>query len=664
MKPFVRYIGVVEENNRNHSVDFKQGLNVVTGKSSTGKSALIEIYDYCFGSSDFTVPVGTITEHADLYYVVFQRESMLLVLGRKPKSNKAFIKEVDEIPLVEGKPSFDLAWFDEAYFLVLDNFKKELGFYFGLSIDDISLDDDEKIYRGRKKSSPSIRSFTSFNLQHQNLIANKHALFYRFEQKEKREQAIEHIKVFLGFVDQKYFSKNQELNALEKKKRVLESVMPKKAMLLERKKSELKKRLDEYNALTGKNLINVNLELLINNPAKWLDLIKEMQVEIDSGSDANHQILLTLERNRKLKSTELRRQEEILRGIHASIAANESYFSSIENLSYPTSIDEKKSVCPMCESKSDNLSQEANMLEEAVKWLNTELSKSEPLRYSYESRRKELQESVDQIRSELRGLDSEIGKVKTYNEEARKRNSQIEQAIKVKLFVELYLEELIQQSNVENKDTELEDVKLRIKNLRKELNSYPVEELMHSAEQYLNETINKISENLDFEESFSEPNLKFSFETFDLWYQKGNDKVFLRSMGSGANWLYCHLSLFLGFIKLFCHYKDSCVIPPVLFIDQPSQVYFPNVTNDSDEEFNPTTTANKERIKSIDEDMQSVQKFFDEMVRFCETTEEDTGILPQLIVTDHADHLSLSNERSFESYVRARWRTHGFIETN
>ncbi len=62
MKSFIHELGVVDFTGKAHSVKLKQGLNVVTGKSSTGKSALIEIFDYCFGSDEFTVPKGIITD--------------------------------------------------------------------------------------------------------------------------------------------------------------------------------------------------------------------------------------------------------------------------------------------------------------------------------------------------------------------------------------------------------------------------------------------------------------------------------------------------------------------------------------------------------------------------------------------------------------------------
>ena len=71
MKAHIKYIGIVDHEDHPHTVEFFTGINIVTGRSSTGKSALIEIFDYCFGSSEYTVPEGVITETASIYFVVF-----------------------------------------------------------------------------------------------------------------------------------------------------------------------------------------------------------------------------------------------------------------------------------------------------------------------------------------------------------------------------------------------------------------------------------------------------------------------------------------------------------------------------------------------------------------------------------------------------------------
>lgn len=55
MKSVIYEMGVIDNNDKKHPVYFKSGLNIVTGASSTGKSALIEIFDYCLGSSEDTI---------------------------------------------------------------------------------------------------------------------------------------------------------------------------------------------------------------------------------------------------------------------------------------------------------------------------------------------------------------------------------------------------------------------------------------------------------------------------------------------------------------------------------------------------------------------------------------------------------------------------------
>jgi hypothetical protein len=136
-------------------------------------------------------------------------------------------------------------------------------------------------------------------------------------------------------------------------------------------------------------------------------------------------------------------------------------------------------------------------------------------------------------------------------------------------------------------------------------------------------------------------------------------------MGSGANWLYCHLTLFLALQRFFCSLGDSCCIPSILFIDQPSQVYFPSVL-DSGTEFVPERLAKIEgeaRKRPVDEDVKAVTNLYSQFVRFCKETLSATGIEPQLIVTDHADNLVLEDGVEFEALVQGRrWRTRGFIE--
>jgi hypothetical protein len=134
-------------------------------------------------------------------------------------------------------------------------------------------------------------------------------------------------------------------------------------------------------------------------------------------------------------------------------------------------------------------------------------------------------------------------------------------------------------------------------------------------------------------------------------------------MGSGANWLYSHLTLFMSLHKYFCSLGNQALIPPILFLDQPSQVYFPISIKDTDENFDAKKLKEKEgKQEKTDEDLIAVVNLFNQMVKFCSDTLKETGIEPQIIITDHADNLKLDNVE-FESLVNnRRWRRgRGFI---
>ena len=56
-------------------IRFKPGtLNIVTGVSATGKSALLDIVEYCLGRSTITLPIGPVTRAASWYACLFQME--------------------------------------------------------------------------------------------------------------------------------------------------------------------------------------------------------------------------------------------------------------------------------------------------------------------------------------------------------------------------------------------------------------------------------------------------------------------------------------------------------------------------------------------------------------------------------------------------------------
>lgn len=667
MNALIMHIGVLDKSGQIHAVSFEEGVNVVTGRSSTGKSALIEIFDYCFGSSDFTVPVGVITDCAELYFTVMKVNKSAVVLARRPKNSHVFLKEELDIQKVAQADSLNAAYFEDDYFSPLKDFLTKLKHHFGVVVTDIDENLADRGWRGRKSATPSARSFTSFMLQHQNLIANKHAIFYRFEEKLKREQAIDHLKIFLGFADQRYFMKSQELNELLQEQRMLERSLPRRELEKDIAKKKLTDATREYEAISGMPL-EFNADTAVSQPKETLSTLRVKKVAVMAESDAHAKLRQEAEDEERKLVSHLRIKQQELASVESSIDFSRQYAERNSEAVVPESADIQASVCPFCNSQNDDIEEHANELADAINWLNSELSRSSYRLESFEEQKRKTQNEITAIKHDLTRCRQKIKTIEQQTKDLETVRGQYELALEAKIRVENILSELADlQRN--QPDIKLDELKGKIKVLQADLKgNYDIDRKMANAQARIQELLAKFGERFDFEKSYTPIQLRFSLETFDLWHEpEAGKQVFLRSMGSGANWLSCHLVLFLTLQRYFCEVGKNCSIPPVLFFDQPSQVYFPS-NLDGDSEFSANEIAKKDssrdKARPVDEDINAVTNLFEQLVKYCQETKNETGIMPQIIVTDHADHLKLSGNISFESLIRKRWRqeNEGFIQ--
>ncbi|HEV2695910.1 MAG TPA: DUF3732 domain-containing protein, partial [Verrucomicrobiae bacterium] len=622
MKAFVRHIGVVDKEGNVNSVTFRSGLNIVTGKSSTGKSALIEIFDFCFGSSDFTVPDGIITNLTQIYFTVLRIDKIDLVLARKPNQSWSFIKAENDLDALNDPKVLTDSYFTDGYLRNLKDYNLEIGRWLGLEITDTQEDLQAREFTVRKNASPSIRSFASFMLQHQNLVANKHAVFYRFDEKEKREQAIEHFKIFLGFADQTYFIKAQELNSFKVKRKAVEAQIPKAQDLKAKALINLQQAMDEYGAISGSRLDIGKTAEIIKYPIQALEKLSELKIVLQPLSTEHLKLRQKHEDDRSLLTSKYRKEQQTLNAVVSSINFAKTYDQATSSVQFPESAELHASKCPFCSSEHSLVEQEANKLLGAINWLNDELGKSTYRLESFEEQERKSQLELEQIKKEIEGVDAKIAIIDKQTVDLAKLRSQYELALKAKLRVEAILEELISKPD-QALEEQLKEINAKILELRKFLeDNYNVGEKLKSAEKTIQEIMGELGPRFEFEESYRPIKLHFGLDTFDLWHEAHSRKVFLRSMGSGANWLYSHLTLFLALQRYFAMLGNRCSIPSILFLDQPSQVYFPSVL-DNAEEFLPKELAEKEgeaRKRPVDEDIKAVTNLYSQLVRFCRET--------------------------------------------
>src|SRR5450830_411606 len=86
----IKSIHIYSHDGQRRDLKFKDGLNVITGRSSTGKSALSEIIEYCMGRSTFNVPEGVIRDKVAWFAVIYQFAlDQVLIAKPAPRSGGA-----------------------------------------------------------------------------------------------------------------------------------------------------------------------------------------------------------------------------------------------------------------------------------------------------------------------------------------------------------------------------------------------------------------------------------------------------------------------------------------------------------------------------------------------------------------------------------------------
>lgn len=664
MKCFLRYIGVVDTNEKLHYVRLEPGLNIITGKSSTGKSAILEIFDYCMGSSEDTIPVGKITERAQTFFIALQFHGYFVVTARIKKSNRCFLLEVpgsdpDELfKLIENPASF----FEPKYFMPIADFKKNLGRHFAITLENVDEDPFRKIIGLNKAPTPSIRSFSSFMLQHQNLVANKHAIFYRFDEREKREQAINHFKILMGLVDENYFDLHKEHELAKYELRRIQALIPKQVQRKEATIASYDRYLAEFKILAGIPLISASAEDIYSKPKFMLKLISERSVKIDVLSDQIEVRRAELQGRRTEALVEKRKLQGQMRLVDESLSSANQFSQSVMGTGIPSDITLSEPHCPVCDSQSTIPAVEANKLVDAIEWLNQELKLSSYARESFSDERRKIQKNLDTVNEQLRRIQADIKPLDEEIEKLKTSKRVDEQATKSKLRLEIAIQEQLEKPESELTEQE-KKLSSEVQRLAALLTKYDITDRLNELSNSINNKMCEFGDTFHFEKTYKPSALRFDVNSFDLWYQQdASTRIYLRSMGSGANWLYSHLALFMALHYQFAARSEKgCKIPPILFLDQPTQVYFPASLDDA-EEFNADELAKQaRREEKVDDDMLAVTNMFTQLAKFCAKTGEETGVVPQIIVSDHADLLTLGEGYKFQDYVRATWRTRGFI---
>lgn len=606
-------------------------VNIITGTSKTGKSALIDIVDYCFGSGVCRVPEGPIRRSVSWFGLRLKLENGQVFIARRcpdaqaVSSEDCFVMIGDEVKIPE---SVDLRQTTNTNGLI-----SLLTSWCGIS-DNIHVPSPGHT---RPALSANVRHALALCFQPQDEIIRRQQLFHGAADNFFAQALKDTLPYFLGAVDEEYVRKREEHRRLREQLRACE------------------RQLTELKALRGDGISKAATLLAQSRdaglssavPSTWEETVaalhdlaatplSSMEFNMPKGQEYSS---LAGERNRLL--AEQRRLRDEISAARA-FERDEKGFSreAAEQKARLTSIgifdgSEPGHACPLC---SQVLPESNNV--PGVKEIKDVLSDISSRLESVTKAAPQVEKAIAELDSMLQRVQLELLKNQAEMDAVRKASDRLQQiqddTAKQALIlgrISLYLESIPERSGTKA----LEEQALRLREqcaaIEEELSEERVRERIDSITSILGRRMTDWARILELEHS--KYPLRLDIKKLTIVADTADGPISMDRMGSGENWVGYHLIGHLALHEWFTEHERP--VPRFLFIDQPSQVYFP-----------PEKDVDGSLGMLGEDDRVAVSRMF--RFLFDVVTNLSPGI--QLVVTEHAD----INEDWFHGAVVERWR--------
>jgi hypothetical protein len=612
-------------------------VNIVTGASRTGKSALIPIVDYCLGSEKCTIPVDIIRNACAWFGVVFDMEDEQILLCRREPADKTstgdmYILRDKEIQIPEAIDKNTN----------LDSVKDMLNELFGMSF--LELDPGAEVYR------PSYRDFMAFLFQPQNIVANADVIFYKADTMEHRKKLIDVFPYALGAVTPGVLAKRKEIERLSKIAEKYQRDLSQVKSVADGWKQEVSGWLTqarEY-GLTAFSPSD------IDDYERQVDELRAISKKrIGDVSVTSEQVaflseeIVALRKDEQRTSSELfaaRRRLTEMNQLTKSIGEyDKSLKIQLDRLDISTWIRScvtEKSVLPIFQTSHDSAMDDINTLCDAISHIEATTTEMAIVPAAFEREiqlvKKQIQEKSEQLDAVQKRISIETHALAEYRNESYTLESISRFLGRMESAVATY-ECIGTDSELQNK---IEKINGQLAQLRKDVNENEIKRKLEYAMQYISTEMSKILSQLDVER----PEDPVEFITKDLTVRIKNSSGrddYLWEIGSASNWLSYHIALILA-LQHYFQTKSSVNVPNFIVFDQPSQVYFPRSHYASDDDLHELS----------DDDKKAVTKIFEALSSYVKSA----NFPVQIIVTEHADEDVWGDIDDESIHLIERWR--------
>lgn len=611
-------------------LEFEPGkVNVITGASRTGKSAIIPIIDYCLASSDCFIPIDTIRDYASWYGIVFETQAEQILIARRVPEG---IKVSNDYYLLRGSvisipPAIDIA--NET----TEGVKYILNTLSAIPYFTLTGDSEKKTY---SNAHLGFRDLMALVFQNQDIVANQNILFYKTHEHDHRERLRNWFPFILGAENIDILKAKQRLQEIEKRLSLLKREYEKARAHSSSWMANMLGHLTiakEYGLLVEDLTDATEAESLLQAARHLLANIPEYSHTKFNNIEAANDDLKTLDLEEEQLSTSIGLAKKRLVDLNKLKSGLIDYGNSVKKRverlhisQWLNDIAAQSHECPTCGS----LEHPKSRLELAKISLAFQKAEEEsksvaevPTSFSREELRiiQELESLLEKKKTIQQRYDFLLGKDKKAQEEFQRKKSMFLFLGHLKASMETF------QSLGDGGEFKDEIVKLEseYEELSKLTDRNGVQRRLENATAKVSQGMFNHLQTLDVDDKYRKIAPKFDTKNLSISVLSNDEHWhFLGEVGSASNWVSFHLALMCSLQEYFEEQKISCV-PSFVIFDQPSQVYFPKLKRGAQ--------SVESDIKYEDEDVDAVKCMFKTIAN---SIMNKRGAW-QSIILDHAD---------------------------
>jgi hypothetical protein len=616
---------------------FKSGsLNIITGESKTGKSAIIDIIDYCLGRGHCNVAEGVIRRSVSWFALdIVNGEDALFVARRNPGPGTDTSAEIYvRRGTFDGPPPLEEIQkniIEEELISLLTRFTG------------IAENEHRPVSGTRLPLQATIRHALFLCFQKQDEIDNRERLFHRQGEQFIPQAIKDTFPYFLGAVDESQFLKQYELDIARDALRTLQQ---KAAQFKEQRNADLNRVRRLIN--DGKRVgivrqdfepVDVDAAIAILEAASRIELTSDASIP-DFGETINRI------RNEQKELRELLGQvADEIRATRLIISEHNAYSregaeqrARLSAIGLFKDTDVAGDHCPLCENVLAVPTTSAEQIRLSLVQINRQLDAVEVEQPHLQKHLEELETKRQKLESDLIETQSALSRAIAEDERARAQQDMLLERARVLGRIGSFLDSIRPPEDEVDLTPQIEAAERKVAALEAEVNA---DDVAQRVDTYLNLISKKMSEyadKLDLEHSGSA--LRLDLKKLTVVADTEDGPVPLNRMGSGENWIGYHVLTHLALHWWFR--KRNRPLPGILIFDQPSQAHYP-AERDEDGKLDPLD----------DKDRQAVHALFELMHHAC----QEIGEGFQLIVLDH---VKMSDDW-FQAGMVEEWRRGNFL---